>query len=678
MSESKKKVSTPSHTELKCKQCSLKVQKRSLADHYSKFHKEADYKESLINEKNYLENFLGMKRPSSDKADENKQGKSPKIVDSEDKTPNRTSDTTGEDQSNQPSTSANICINVDKSGESDLSKVLSRINTLEANQKKMLNKLKNNSQKPEKKNLNKPKQSDMACVSMKQITNVDELISGVDWLVSCEDNNFIRCMLCFESENVVDITARGVFNTNQEFRYLKSAVKRHESKPSHIENLKKLSAEKSLNLKLIKKNEVIGYRLGSIAYQIIFHSEAFSSYPRKIALLAQNGIDVGSTNHSKAFPATFITPLKNQISLKLKERVKQPLACTGKPPPIALINDKASIKHEERHGICVRFPIFAGGELFKTFLLGQPVQTSSTRDAMCETLIQTTRRELDLTLPELREQMVCECADGAIVKNIAIWKALMTKLSLGEEYAKSLTIWDLGHLLELALDDTKKEQKWLQDFDSIVQKIMVFMRQDYKRTELKKVCTEKSLQYCELVLFSTTRFAQYMFRSYKSLRDMWLAIWYLLENISASDTKEAIEAQKGFKSDIQNPKFVIRLVFMEEISNIVTILSKQFQKRDVLPFFSKQAAEKTIASLETALECFKKEEVPSTNDTLESGWQPWKKFSDAVKEVRSKCEYQGRFLLKEGEGESVGLRSKRKGKDITEILQETFKGKYFH
>ena len=84
-------------------------------------------------------------------------------------------------------------------------------------------------------------------------------------------------------------------------------------------------------------------RLGTLAYQIIFKGESLSSYERKVAALAINGVDVGTTHHSKNFSINFIDPLKETISEKLKNLVKSPLPCSEEAPPFSLIDDKSRI-----------------------------------------------------------------------------------------------------------------------------------------------------------------------------------------------------------------------------------------------------------------------------------------------------------------------------------------------
>ena len=109
---------------------------------------------------------------------------------------------------------------------------------------------------------------------------------------------------------------------------------------------------------------------------------------------------------------------------------------------------------------------------------------------------------------------------------------------------------------------------------------MVHFKVDGNRNDLMKTAEEMGLPFKEQHLFAVTRFMQYANRTYDNF-DMWPAMVKVLERISASDSSEAIGAQKGFKVFLQDPQFVLRLAFMKEISKELTILSKEFQRDDV-------------------------------------------------------------------------------------------------
>jgi hypothetical protein len=206
--------------------------------------------------------------------------------------------------------------------------------------------------------------------------------------------------------------------------------------------------------------------------------------------------------------------------------------------------------------------------------LGQPVQEEGTRIAMSDMIINITEKELDLPIPEIRQRIVCHCADGAIAKNLHIHKAHADKLLIPESYAKVIVEHDVGHRLELEAKNGKAKSLWLQDFDTKLECMLVHMRQDCNRNALIHMAAEMGVKYSELPLFCTTRFMEYSHRTYEKAKDMWAVINRVLEKLSSSDSSKAVDTQKGHKVFLQDPKCVLRLAFMEEVSNLLTILSK--------------------------------------------------------------------------------------------------------
>jgi hypothetical protein len=205
---------------------------------------------------------------------------------------------------------------------------------------------------------------------------------------------------------------------------------------------------------------------------------------------------------------------------------------------------------------------------------------------------------------------------------------------------------------------------------------MVVLKQEKMRNHLIKTSQEMGVKFCEIPLFCETRFMQYSHLTYKGFRAMWLVINRTLEILSAADDPKAVDAQKGIKLFLQTPKFILRLTFMEEISNILTILSKHYQKDDVLPFTPKQVTEKITQQLKDALATLKNMKPPNLSEELETGWIPWKRFSEAVKEISQTVTYQGSFLRVDGEG--TGTRSQNTTNfSARDIIITCFRGRFF-
>ena len=573
-----KRPPPPSHSEVLCKQCKIKIQKRNLADHYLRYHEGKNHKECLVAEKGNIDSFFTKPFAPSDESGESSSKK-------------------------QKEATETFLIPNPSTSNAEMESIMSDISKLKEGQAKILTAIQDKQQKPM--TAPKPKPNDIDYDLLKS-NNVDELVANVDWLILTDDNQYARCIVCMSGNKPGEDGQSGFFNLSQEFRYLKKHIKGHSNRELHCQKLADSEMASLKSTKVAKRSDQVGMRLGTIAYQIMYHGEALTSYERKVAALSMNGVDVGNINHSKNFPIALISPFKNIVSSKLKLIVKSPLPCTDEGPPIALIDDKSKIKHEERHGIMTRFPVLKNGRFFQTFLLGQPVQEKGNQEAMMETLIKITQDELDLSISDIRQQLVCHVADGAIAKNLHIHKSHANKLQLDESYVKTVVLWDAAHRLELAAEDTKVKTPWLRNFDSKLEAMMVEMKQDLNRNSLIQTATEMDLIYYELHLFSDTRFIQYAHRTYRNIREMWPVINRVLESQSASDTSKAIDVQKGHKVFLQDPISVLRLIFMEEVANILTVLSKEFQKCDDFPYHAKQASEKTVKSTKGRINFFQK------------------------------------------------------------------------
>ena len=110
--------------------------------------------------------------------------------------------------------------------------------------------------------------------------------------------------------------------------------KEHSLRESHLNRQAESLKSDNLAIKIAKRSEIVGMRLGHIAYQTIYEGDSFASYSRKVATLALNGVDLGSTNHSDRFVTDFVTPLRETISEKIISIINTPLACTNEVPPL--------------------------------------------------------------------------------------------------------------------------------------------------------------------------------------------------------------------------------------------------------------------------------------------------------------------------------------------------------
>ena len=173
------------------------------------------------------------------------------------------------------------------------------------------------------------------------------------------------------------------------------------------------------------------------------------------------------------------------------------------------------------------------------------------------------------------------------------------------------------------------------------------------RNELIEICIELGIEHREFVSYQDTRFAEYRHRTYKVFIHMHLPLYRLSQKKASSDTPEALDSQErvlGF----QNPEACLKLVFMYEISQLLTRTQKHCQDQNLLPPERKQKIEAFVANLRAAHSSFLSTEIPETLEVRapqNSEMKPWStwKFLKEKLQVEEKHTFQGVPTLMPGQ-----------------------------
>ena len=645
MSHSEKKP--PSYLEVKCKECGKTIQRRQLENHYKTFHDELDYKDSLVAPKGNLHNFL-KRQSSSELPSTSSSIKKQSLV----------------RESTEKTSESVVITELSEQSSSSLNELKIDISKIKEDQGKILELL--SSEKKQSEIKEEPNQSFDS--TLKYCKSNDDILSNIDWIVVADDSTeLVRCLVCTTGN--VKKGMPGTFSLTQELRKLKFTIKEHMKRELHLKNLAESNLNTAESLKAAKRSDVVGMRLGLIAYQIIYRGEALFSYPPKIANLSLSNVDVGTTNHSKRFIVDLVPCLQAAIEKKMQEQINAPLPCTGEQPPYVLIDDKVHHKSEERHGIMLRLAVLKNGYLFKTFFLGHPQQPVGTRIEMTKTLFDTTEEKTNQTMLDVRQRLVGHTADGGIIKNLHIHVSHKDRLNVSEEYAKSLLFRDAAHLLESTLGDVKKVTPWLQKIFDFLTTAMVHFRVGSAQETLKAECEKLQCPFYTFHLFSTTRFHEYVYRSVKNFDHMWMPMMMILKRISSTVSSEGVEAQKGIIKQLQDPQFIIELLFVSEVSKQFSILSQLFQEENKFPFHVKKSSETVYNNMRHAKDNFQKNLLPKENEDNDN----WKQFNSAIQEIKKDGTYKSVKLISKGTQGFTRASSSTSELDIEDQITLCFK-----
>ena len=219
------------------------------------------------------------------------------------------------------------------------------------------------------------------------------------------------------------------------------------------------------------------------------------------------------------------------------------------------------------------------------------------------------------------------------------------------------------------MEDVQKVTPWMQKLFAFLTTAMVHFRVGSAQNTLKTECEKLECPFYVFHLFSTTRFHEYVHRSIQNFDHMWLPMVMVLEQIASSDSPEAIEAQKGIKRQLQDPQFIIELLFVREVSKQFSILSHMFQEENKLPFHVKKSSETVYKNMKDAKESFQNNLLPKENKDNDN----WKQFNSAIQEIKKDCTYKTVPLISKGSQGCTRASRSTSELDIEEQITLCFK-----
>ena len=128
--------------------------------------------------------------------------------------------------------------------------------------------------------------------------------------------------------------------------------------------------------------------------------------------------------------------------------MRQPLPCTGKLRPIAVMADKGTIKHDSLQLTLIKTLSLKKGVLFERFFVDNPEVTDGDGLSLTNLVVNSVNRD------DLRQRFTGGCFDGQYI-HLNVRRRLSTVLELPIELLNDSITHDSTHKLELACADVK-------------------------------------------------------------------------------------------------------------------------------------------------------------------------------------------------------------------------------
>ena len=343
-------------------------------------------------------------------------------------------------------------------------------------------------------------------------------------------------------------------------------------------------------------------------------------FEKFLPLLSLNNIDIGQINHSEIFVRRLLDPCYRELQKRLRNHLNQVLPCTDHERPVTLLLDKGTIKHDTSQLTMIRTPCLKGGVLFESFFAGNPTVTENCGLSLSQLLVNTITGPLEWTDDTLRERLSGACVDGQYI-HLNLRKHLSDILHLPLEFMNDSVIWDAAHRLELACQHAKEGYtvggeriggtSWLLELDNVIQHIMKIFRYGHNHADLRKICEEKKQVFLEFNLFSETRFVEYAHRTYDHFVRMYTILCEKLKRDEAmtGTAKEATDVD-NLQNLLVQLELVVDLLFMMDLSHLLTFCSKELQRFNVVPFYAMSVVDRLKCQLNNARDAFNSLKTP--------------------------------------------------------------------
>ena len=125
----------------------------------------------------------------------------------------------------------------------------------------------------------------------------------------------------------------------------------------------------------------------------------------------------------------------------------------------------------------------------------------------------------------------------------------------------------------------------MQELGTTLQSIMKKFTLGKHHTDLRNISVEIGEKFLEFCLFSETRFIEYAHRTYDHFFIMYpVLITKIQRDVELEDSPTDLVEDREFSEKLlAQVIFVLNLLFMREVSHLITIFSRSSQTFDVLP-----------------------------------------------------------------------------------------------
>lgn len=379
------------------------------------------------------------------------------------------------------------------------------------------------------------------------------------------------------------------------WKKIKEKLDKHGSCRNHLENM-----EKWTNFQETKKSgaDAVSFQLSTTHRDHIMKNRKYIKSIANIALLLarqglayrgdqedETSLNKGNFKEMCAFlskydaefeimnknPKNYTSPkIQNEIieiiSMNIEEKIVSEIKQCGM---FSIMCDEARSAKKEQLSFCVRYANdLEIKERFLTF-----IDCSNARDAssISEIIINLLKK---YNIEDLR--LVGQSYDGAAVMS---GKRAGVQSKIREKYPIAIYTHCMAHRLNLAIVDACNDIQSVRTFFNTLESLYVYFSNPSIHQQLKDLQKVLNIKPRELNQLSDTRWSCRA-RSCSAVKSLYDALYKCLSRESLECNDSNAVTATGILSNIRQPSFIISLHILDEILNILQVLSSNLQEKE--------------------------------------------------------------------------------------------------
>ena len=302
--------------------------------------------------------------------------------------------------------------------------------------------------------------------------------------------------------------------------------------------------------KLAAKRQSIGITVGKQAYCLLKYGPPFADFEVDLLLLAHANIKIGNLNHSRKFPSELRPVFAKVIEDRLMEYLAQSLDATSNLPPLGIVDDKLTTRR--RAGQMLAGILFTPGmpNLLTAVSLGVESVAKHDSDSIAEDIGSM------CTKYKIQNDQIAGFGFDSQFFNLNVHTKLQDKMKLSKNVNFA---WDPAHLLQLADKDMQKSISWVDSICKDIGVVLSKFRFGKNFEAALDMAHNLGIDLKAPTWFSETRFASYAHNVFKKFSKNYGTVRRVLDNIAASDNRQAKDAD-DLLHRIRTLKFVVKVL----------------------------------------------------------------------------------------------------------------------